>query len=592
MPEAKIVKSRNHLYYTHKARKAVCPVPLEQKMEYTGASHRMPLTIGVTPFAPWASLIPLLEHLGLNTAEFDPNSSYMDAQGPWLLLHTRPEYAVALALDEGKAPRQALDAWQSEAQALLNFYKSHHEQAAMAEIYGAARHPDELVNWLTHNHDGFPEQLANPKSGSVELDVPIEPSELSLLFATELVVQTPSLEPLLAQLEASSIPLGREHYARPTVDVEGVIDQLNKRISDPPARHERLREQLEEHEKRLNKAQTERDHAEKILKSENELLLTQLHKVQEELETYYHKAQSANKGNGELSEVQAENEVLLARESDLKEENDLILKQLCQVQEELERYYLDGKANAEILEKSKAELKTIQKALARAEKSEKDARSKLKETENKLKDAEKKLKTSEHQTATLQAKLAEENANSTRLQTELNSAQTLAVHTSRRLEETQRAKEQLQKEKDDLGVENYQLSCELALANIELRNARKKLHFVEHSTSWRLTTPLRRAAKLVSKSSRGRELLENHIQLIKQSDLFDPKWYLNNNSDLREKGVDPAEHYVMYGGKEGRAPSPNFDAKEYLKKYPDVAESGQNPLVHYLLHGKAEGRKI
>ena len=78
--------------------------------------------------------------------------------------------------------------------------------------------------------------------------------------------------------------------------------------------------------------------------------------------------------------------------------------------------------------------------------------------------------------------------------------------------------------------------------------------------------------------------------VIKHSGLFDEKYYLLHNPDVRRADIDPLKHFVKYGWKEGRNPSQNFDTKYYLEMYPDVQEAGVNPLIHYLRHGKKEGR--
>ena len=53
--------------------------------------------------------------------------------------------------------------------------------------------------------------------------------------------------------------------------------------------------------------------------------------------------------------------------------------------------------------------------------------------------------------------------------------------------------------------------------------------------------------------------------MVEGSGLFDRDWYLRNNPDVMEAGVDPARHYVLHGGVEGRAPSPLFDADWYVQ---------------------------
>lgn len=71
--------------------------------------------------------------------------------------------------------------------------------------------------------------------------------------------------------------------------------------------------------------------------------------------------------------------------------------------------------------------------------------------------------------------------------------------------------------------------------------------------------------------------------------LFDAEWYLRQNPDVAQKGLDPLTHYLGTGAKEGRAPHPLFDPKFYLKTYPDAAISGLPPLQHYLTEGWRKG---
>ena len=46
--------------------------------------------------------------------------------------------------------------------------------------------------------------------------------------------------------------------------------------------------------------------------------------------------------------------------------------------------------------------------------------------------------------------------------------------------------------------------------------------------------------------------------------------------------MDPLDHYIYHGWKEGRTPSSKFDGEYYLDRYPDVKASKMNPLVHYV----------
>ena len=72
--------------------------------------------------------------------------------------------------------------------------------------------------------------------------------------------------------------------------------------------------------------------------------------------------------------------------------------------------------------------------------------------------------------------------------------------------------------------------------------------------------------------------------------VFDTHWYLTRNPPLNPAKVNPLEHYWQLGAREDRDPSPLFDADWYLAINPDIAATGFNPLFHYLTYGRAEGR--
>ena len=80
------------------------------------------------------------------------------------------------------------------------------------------------------------------------------------------------------------------------------------------------------------------------------------------------------------------------------------------------------------------------------------------------------------------------------------------------------------------------------------------------------------------------------MKRIKRSGLFDKKWYLKTYPDVARAGVNPLQHYLTHGWREGRNPSPRFDGNAYLRANPDVAAAKMCPLSHYVNHGRAEGR--
>lgn len=73
---------------------------------------------------------------------------------------------------------------------------------------------------------------------------------------------------------------------------------------------------------------------------------------------------------------------------------------------------------------------------------------------------------------------------------------------------------------------------------------------------------------------------------------FDRIHYLRQYPDVAREGLEPLEHYLAFGSREGRSPTPWFDPTAYMLVNPDVAGSGMEPFVHYVLAGRNEGRQI
>ena len=84
---------------------------------------------------------------------------------------------------------------------------------------------------------------------------------------------------------------------------------------------------------------------------------------------------------------------------------------------------------------------------------------------------------------------------------------------------------------------------------------------------------------------------KQQIELIKTSPLFNQKWYLSQNPDVKAKKIGAAKHYVKYGWKEGRNPSLEFNTIEYIKKYPEILQSKLNPIIHYIQNNKCPENK-
>lgn len=79
-------------------------------------------------------------------------------------------------------------------------------------------------------------------------------------------------------------------------------------------------------------------------------------------------------------------------------------------------------------------------------------------------------------------------------------------------------------------------------------------------------------------------LVSEEYEVIRNSQLFDAKWYLEAYPDLAD--VDLVAHYLDHGAWEGRAASASFDTQWYRARYPDVDASGLNPIIFHIRHGQ------
>ncbi len=87
------------------------------------------------------------------------------------------------------------------------------------------------------------------------------------------------------------------------------------------------------------------------------------------------------------------------------------------------------------------------------------------------------------------------------------------------------------------------------------------------------------------------KLYNKDYQAVAKSNLFNGKWYLKHNRDLKRAKVDPVLHYVHTGWKENRPCTKYFNGQKYLEMNPDVPRD-MNPLAHYERFGKQEGRPV
>lgn len=75
---------------------------------------------------------------------------------------------------------------------------------------------------------------------------------------------------------------------------------------------------------------------------------------------------------------------------------------------------------------------------------------------------------------------------------------------------------------------------------------------------------------------------ELHTTGVDFFQLFDPKYYLEKNSDVEAANIDPFEHFMEYGWKESREFSPWFSLKKVLLNYPDISKEKFLEFLNYL----------
>ncbi len=80
------------------------------------------------------------------------------------------------------------------------------------------------------------------------------------------------------------------------------------------------------------------------------------------------------------------------------------------------------------------------------------------------------------------------------------------------------------------------------------------------------------------------------LELVQNSGLFDPAWYIAQYGKTHAITGDPLAHYLIYGVKLSTNPSPDFDTSYYLNSNQDVKEATLQPLLHFLKRGLKEGR--
>jgi len=164
---------------------------------------------------------------------------------------------------------------------------------------------------------------------------------------------------------------------------------------------------------------------------------------------------------------------------------------------------------------------------------------------------------SEKQVAEVQAKLSEAQSNAKGYELELANVHASSEEMIVSLQKTERSNVQLEKENAQLNSRMAERFEEIALLtemvnDVDQQSADGGCDANEELTKVMLSILKRNEIRRVPSPVR---FLFQKFALMR-SGMFDPNWYLERYSDVRELGVDPYRHYIQSGVYEGRLPGP------------------------------------
>lgn len=297
-----------------------------------------------------AARAPVLVDAGADGLEALPVWLEQHPEGHILLLFNAPVPTIARHMADTVEPGEAVAQWHQHAEQVLAIVRQNRRRMTLVALEAALADPAAFTALIG---DRFGLALKRPVDSS---DAGDDPGALFRMMAENAVWQSADVRNLAAELEANALPMPPSHgLLLPAV--EEVYSEFNTLVEHTRAR----RKELEE---------------------ENELLLQQLHQVQEELETTFQKNRDLSgkldalekdnsasaQSSEQLTDLQTELDQVKRqsdeRRKDLEEENELLLQQLHHVQEELESYYLNGMDARHELEEARTTIEALYNSMS------------------------------------------------------------------------------------------------------------------------------------------------------------------------------------------------------------------------------------
>lgn len=489
--------------------------------------------------------------------------------------------------------------WVETSEQLLAWLPKHQHKVNLLSHAHATYFTQDWCEWLNSLGIEWPQADVNTTCARTSQD------EYDL-FAAYYLKTHPQLERLEQLLLSVALPMGEDYPQLPLsiaeltrqsqhairrqrytdkqlTERETEVDQLRQ---EKASEQIQFQQQLAEQTQQLKAAQQQQQ----ALLEENELVITELHRVQEALESSLQ--QNLTLEQQLVTAVQQRQEV--------EQEYELVIVELHRVQESLEASMQKNKQAAYDYKVLDQQLITNKAQYAQLERVLSQTQAQLDSIKQQYTDSQRALEQEIKQALEYQLALDQENS---ALIDELQKTQEIFEKTYIERNELQHIVSQLEydNQQQTQSIKNYNakivsLNKRYHLTKLELAQAlagksllEKELNAHHRSVLWQISVPMRKIRR--TSKRKFEEKLAQQKSLIEFSEYFDEQWYIENYPDVKESSLTPIEHYLRLGSDKGYNPSNKFNTKWYLKTYPDVAESGINPLVHYLCFGAYEERK-
>lgn len=272
-----------------------------------------------------------------------------------------------------------------------------------------------------------------------------------------------------------------------------------------------------------------------------------------------------------LEQEKQDKQVMQSKLNVQKETEDLLENQLEAVQADLEHYFIKFKQAEYDIE----ELAILQSNAIKSE-------------QYKFKNIERKIEQHKNKIAELKQQISAKNLKLHNMSKRVKTLQTSLAEVKSNLKNEKTHVLSLKGKLKNKNTELTQVNIQLNVIQAELAKLLKEKEASRPILSKAM------AAFVKRKKVNNRSLAADNdklLELVKSSTFFDSEYYLAKNPDVVAEGIDPAIHYLKYGGFEGRNPSDKFQSAWYLKNNADVQAAKLNPLVHFLTYGQKEGRR-